>query len=290
MAQGSHIEGAEAAVPHPNDFPLPPLARLAYPQRLPARCILAMTANELRIVLIVLGAIVLVAIYWFGRPQSVRSRRAARDARREPVLETEQEEDGEPHFTAVDPDDPWHAAPVAEAPLAEVIGFDEREDVRLPESTLGQREDEDHERIVSLYVVAQDGYTLQGPEIVIAAEKAGMVHGDLGIFHRLADGRHESRPIFSMANMLRPGSFDLAQIDQLSTPGVVLFMTLPGPLSALDAWDTLLPSAQRFADLLNAQLLDDQRTPIGRQRIAALRDELRAWDRRREQQQIRPGW
>ena len=59
---------------------------------------------------------------------------------------------------------------------------------------------------------------------------------------------------------------------------------------ALDAWDTMLPAAQRFSDLLGAQLLDDQRTPLGRQRIAALRDELRAIDRKREQLQIRPGW
>jgi cell division protein ZipA len=70
----------------------------------------------------------------------------------------------------------------------------------------------------------------------------------------------------------------------------VLFMTLPGPLPALDAWDRMLPAAQRLAELLGAQLLDDQRTPIGRQRIAALRDELRAWDRQREQAAFRPNW
>jgi cell division protein ZipA len=93
-----------------------------------------------------------------------------------------------------------------------------------------------------------------------------------------------------MANMVRPGVFDLSQMDHFSTPGVVLFLTLPGPLSALDAWDTMLPAAQRFSELLGAQLLDDQRTPLGRQRIAALRDELRAIDRKREQLQIKPGW
>ena len=130
------------------------------------------------------------------------------------------------------------------------------------------------------------------PELRIdgLSEKAGLVHGDLGIFHRLVDSKPELGPIFSMANMVRPGVFDLSQMDQFSTPGVVLFLTLPGPLSALDAWDTMLPAAQRFSDLLGAQLLDDQRTPLGRQRIAALRDELRAIDRKREQLQIRPGW
>lgn len=247
-----------------------------------------MTSTELRILLLLLGALVLGAIYWFGRPGARRSNQSGR-GRREPVLGGEQD-NALKGFSAVD-DTPWENPLGTPGPALEIDGLDEREDVRsLEHSRLGQRDDANHERIVSLYVVAQDGYTLQGPEIVVAAEKAGMVHGDLGIFHRLLDAQSQDHPIFSMANMLRPGVFELGQMDQVSTPGVVLFMTLPGPLSALDAWDILLPSAQRFADLLGAQLLDDQRTPLGRQRIAALRDELRAYDRKREQQQIRPGW
>lgn len=248
-----------------------------------------MSATELRIVLLILGVIVLSVIYWYGRP----GRRAGAEARlepgrREPVLVGDA---GEPSFSAL-PDEPWHRDPVTgELPELRIDGLSEQEDRHeSPHQRIGQRDGERHERIISLYVVAQDGYTLNGPELVVAAEKAGLVHGDLGIFHRLVDSKPELGPIFSMANMVRPGVFDLSQMDQFSTPGVVVFLTLPGPLSALDAWDTMLPAAQRFSDLLGAQLLDDQRTPLGRQRIAALRDELRAWDRKREQLQIKPGW
>ena len=248
-----------------------------------------MSATELRIVLLILGIIVLSVIYWFGRPgRRVRSEPRPDLARREPVLASD---GGEPHFSAL-ADEPWHRDPVAgDLPELRIDGLSEQEDRHeSAHQRLGQRDGEQHERIISLYVVAQDGYTLDGPELVVAAEKAGLVHGDLGIFHRLVDSKPELGPIFSMANMVRPGVFDLSQMDQFSTPGVVLFLTLPGPLSALDAWDTMLPAAQRFSDLLGAQLLDDQRTPLGRQRIAALRDELRAIDRKREQLQIRPGW
>ncbi len=248
-----------------------------------------MSATELRIVLLILGIIVLSVIYWYGRPARRAGAEARRDlARREPVLAGD---DGEAPFSAL-PDAPWHHDPVAgDLSDLRVDGLSEQEDrVESPHQRVGQREGEQHERIISLYVVAQDGYTLNGPELVVAAEKAGLVYGDLGIFHRLVDSKPELGPIFSMANMVRPGVFDLGQMDQFSTPGVVVFLTLPGPLSALDAWDTMLPAAQRFSDLLGAQLLDDQRTPLGRQRIAALRDELRAFDRKREQMQIKPGW
>lgn len=250
-----------------------------------------MTATELRIVLIVLGALILGAIYWLGRGGSRRLGEQLRArGRREPVIGAEN--GAVPGFSSLD-DEPWNRDLASdELPTIEIDGLserDERRDSSAPPK-VGQREVAPHDRIISLYVVAQDGYTLHGPELVVAAEKAGLVHGDLGIFHRMVDSKPELGPIFSMANMVRPGNFDLAQIEQFSTPGVVVFMTLPGPLSALDCWDTMLPAAQRFSDLLGAQLLDDQRSPLGRQRIAALRDELRAYDRKREQLQIKPGW
>ncbi len=252
-----------------------------------------MTTTELRIVLLIIGLMIMGIIYWFGRPRTRTHAAASRGGseRREPVFEIGGESDPAPHFSALD-DSPWqHSPEPGEGEPLRVDGLDEREDVR---SSVGQRggprEGAPHERIVTLYVVAQDGYVLQGPELLVAGEKAGLVHGDLGIFHRLVDAKPELGPVFSMANMVRPGVFDLARMDQFTTPGVVMFMTLPGPLSALDAWDMMLPAATRFSELLGAQLLDDQRSPLGRQRIAALRDDLRAFDRKREQQQIRPGW
>ena len=91
-----------------------------------------------------------------------------------------------------------------------------------------------------------------------------------------------------MANMVKPGSFDMTQIESLRTPGVSFFMTLPGPMSALDAWEAMLPTAQRLAELLDGRVLDEGRNALGRQRIAHLRDELRAWDRKQERGPIRP--
>ncbi len=157
-------------------------------------------------------------------------------------------------------------------------------------SSVGARPtDRPIERIVTLYVAARAGATLAGPDIVVAAEKAGLQFGDMGIFHRMPLGKRAEGPVFSMANMVKPGSFDMAGLDEVRTPGVTLFMTLPGPLPALDAWEMLLPAAQRLAELLDATVLDEQRNALGRQRIAHLRDELRAWDRQQERNRIRPG-
>ena len=156
--------------------------------------------------------------------------------------------------------------------------------------TLGIRQDEAFDRIVTLYVAARAGHQLNGPDLVVAAEKAGLVHGHMSIYHRLVDGRPEAGPVFSVANMVKPGTFDLTRLQELRTPGISFFLTLPAPLplSALDAWDAMLPTAQRMAELLDALVLDEERNALGRQRIAHIRDEMRAYDRKREQQIVRP--
>ena len=156
-------------------------------------------------------------------------------------------------------------------------------------SELGSRPNSDYDKIVSIYMVARAGQSLSGPDLVVAAEKAGLVYGYMNIFHRLVDNHPELGPIFSVANLVKPGYFDLRAIKELQTPGVNFFITLPGPISALDAWDTLLPTAQRMAELLDAVLLDEERNALGRQRIANIRDELRVYDRARDKLNIRPG-
>jgi len=156
-------------------------------------------------------------------------------------------------------------------------------------SAIGSRPVPEYDKIVSIYLVARAGQAIAGPDLVVAAEKAGLVYGHMNIFHRMVDQHPELGPIFSVANLVKPGHFDLRTIKELQTPGVNFFITLPGPLSALDAWDTLLPTAQRMAELLDAVLLDEERNALGRQRIANIRDEMRAYDRAREKTTIRPG-
>ncbi len=156
-----------------------------------------------------------------------------------------------------------------------------------PRSDLGRRPAQlPVERIVTLFVVAREGGRFNGPDLVVAAEKAGLEFGDMGIYHRLVDGKRELGPIFSVANMLKPGNFDLSRLDALRTSGVSFFMTLPAPLPALDAWDAMLPTAQRLAELLDGQVLDEERNALGRQRIAHIRDQLRGWDRDHEGKEI----
>ena len=168
------------------------------------------------------------------------------------------------------------------------LGFDSKPSPAKA-SQIGKRKSESYEKLVMLYLAAKSGQTISGAELVLATEKVGLVYGHHNIYHRLADGPDAGEPIFSMANVVQPGYFDLANIDALQTPGVSFFMTLPGPVTAVQAWDTMLPIAERMAQLLDAVLLDADRNALGRQRILHIKEELRTFDREKERQNIKPG-
>lgn len=78
----------------------------------------------------------------------------------------------------------------------------------------------------------------------------------------------------------------MADIHNVETPAIAFFLTLPAPIAALDAWEKMLPTAQRMAELLDGLVLDESRNELSRQRIAHIRDDLRAYDRMHEAQPI----
>ncbi|HMM67985.1 MAG TPA: cell division protein ZipA [Dokdonella sp.] len=255
----------------------------------------ALSPNELRVIIFFLGLIVLGLVYFFGRPKKPGQGR--RTLFRKPAGERVEPTLGdEPDFTAtVDS----HAKGeqfdlldrlAGQGSAESEAGPPAKKSRRSSKPPVGARPDAPIERIVTLFVCARDGMTISGCDLVVAAEKAGLEFGDRGIFHRMVTGKPELGPIFSMANMLKPGNFDMSRIEALDTAGVSFFMALPGPLPALDAWDAMLPTAQRLAELLDANILDEKRGALGRQGIAHIRDGLRAWDRQHESGQIRPNW
>lgn len=250
----------------------------------------ALSQTELRIIIAVVGALVFALIYFFGRP-----RRPGQGRRR--LFERDDGERVEPTLGDVDARSEGAQGELdvglqqeldkLGSAIAERKGESPSTPMRKGPAPGVRPEGQSVERIITLFVAARPGETIHGASLIVAAEKAGLVFGDKNIFHRLVSGRAEAGPIFSMANMVKPGNFDMREIDALRTPGVCFFMALPAPVPALDGWDTLLPTVQRMAELLDATVLDEERNTLGRQRIAHIRDELRAYDRKQERSQIR---
>ncbi|WP_182334641.1 cell division protein ZipA [Stenotrophomonas acidaminiphila] len=228
----------------------------------------------LRIGILAAGVLLIAAILLFGRP-----RKPAQGKRREPA-ESGERPRREPVLGAGEETGEGVAgAEAGEVAAQQELGLP---DVEAPGSELGRRATQDFDKIVSLYVAARAGLSLRGEDIVVAAEKTGLVFGYMNVFHRMVEGHPERGPIFSMASIMKPGSFDMAHIREMETPAIAFFLTLPAPMTALDAWEKMLPTVQRMAELLDGVVLDDSRNALGRQRIAHIRDELRAYDRQHQ--------
>lgn len=259
----------------------------------------SLSPNEMRLILIILGLIVLALIYWFGKPgRKQQGRRHAPPKRYghrvEPTVgDGDEGEDLGPHASDDLPRDAQESYQPVQSEFDMAAAGQELGRRTPPQraprprgTQAGKRPDGlEVERIVSVMVVTRnDDQLFHGPDIVVAAEKTGLEYGHMGIFHRMLDGKPQLGPVFSAANMVKPGDFDMTAIEDLETPGLNLFMTLPGPMPALDAWDTMLPTARRIAELLDGKVVDDERNALGRQRVAYIRDDLRAWDRKHGQE------
>ncbi|MBO9790588.1 cell division protein ZipA [Xanthomonas phaseoli] len=227
----------------------------------------------IRIGILIAGLLLVAAIFLFGRPKkSPQGRRVDKDEgqqreRREPVISSEFGVEGD-------------AAERAEGVEQSELNLEGQD--ASGGNEVGKRPNQDFDKIVSLFVAAKAGQVLRGEDVVVAAEKTGLVFGHMNVFHRLVEGHPERGPIFSMASILKPGSFDMANIREMQTPAIAFFLTLPAPMTALDAWEKMLPTVQRMAELLDGVVLDDIRNALGRQRVAHIRDELRAYDRQHQ--------
>lgn len=131
----------------------------------------------------------------------------------------------------------------------------------------------DPDLIVSLTLMARDKQKFNGSDLQKVVEMAGLELGEFDIYHfRDADAEGDTRAVFSIANIVKPGTFTPATLPELTTPGLALFMQIPGPMTASEAFDAMLEKAQFIAQHLQGIVGDEQRTPLNPQRIHAIRE------------------
>ena len=131
-----------------------------------------------------------------------------------------------------------------------------------------------------LYVVAQAEEGFSGTDILETLLACDLRFGDMDFFHRheRASGRG---PIeFSVANMMKPGVFDIDNIEPLQTRGLMFFVTLPGPADMLKAFDCMYETGKVVAKSLGGDIQDETRSVITRQSLEHMRQQIRDLERR----------
>jgi cell division protein ZipA len=205
--------------------------------------------EPLRWLLLFAGVLVIAGVYLYSRRKASKPDEEAPSLeRREPTLAGEEAEESREQGEL--------------EPLEE-----------LPEEAEEQPTITAPQKIVTLRLVARDGGSFRGDELILSLRGIGLRHGKFGIYHRY-DGADEDRTIFSAASLVEPGSFDVANIKEQQIPGISLFMVLPGPVDGIEAFDLMMAAARALTQSLNGELLDESGSTLSIQRERYMREEI----------------
>lgn len=234
------------------------------------------TMGELRLVLLVAGALAIAGIWWWGNR---KERRARADAdkhapRAEPRLDAPRSAQGpslglggrpltQPDTRRDDPPAPElrHDPTDLDPPTVEAPIFDAERNM-----------------VLSLLVLPVHGERFLGADLLEVLEECELRFGAKRIFHK-----HDASgaALWSMANMLEPGYLDPAEVRGDYVHGLVLFAVLPARTPGSVILDDMLATARRMAQRLHGELADADRSSLTPQTVQHLREKVLEFERRR---------
>lgn len=122
----------------------------------------------------------------------------------------------------------------------------------------------DNDLIVILYILAKPEDSFSGTNLLKAVKKAGLTYGEFKFFHFMSEtaeksGKTHNQKLFSIANMYKPGSFDLDTLDKFSTNGLCAFMVPAQVSDPIAGFTEMSTRCKEIADDLSGVLTTNQR-------------------------------
>lgn len=180
----------------------------------------------------------------------------------EPVVQVDEREvDDVPAFSAVKDEAPQH----------DVV---EGASVEPPQAAVAQEPAEDEMQVIVLNVHCAGNEPFVGTKLFDSLQQNGLLYGEMDIFHRHSDLSGTGKVLFSVANMMHPGTLKHDDPADFTTKGISFFMTLPCFGEPDQNFKMMLRTAQQVADDLGANVLDDARNLMTPDRLAAYRKQI----------------
>ena len=241
--------------------------------------------TELRWILAALGAVVVAGVYVWSRRSATQETGPHDEERVAPSLDVVAPTADEPD-PLFDADDLAAGnAPTAPMPLDVPASGDQLTipmpgDPRHDEEDLGNDSEMSYaepDRVIRLHVVARDDAPFLAADMVGALRAQGLRFAHHDLFHRFEKdgnpGPHEP-PLFSVSDMLKPGTFDLETLADKELSGVSLFMGLPNPGDAVAVFAEMLATGRRLAATFGGLLVDEQGCAVSRQSASHMREDI----------------
>ncbi|MEJ2142345.1 MAG: cell division protein ZipA [Gammaproteobacteria bacterium] len=237
--------------------------------------------DSLRLILFLIGSAIVAFIYLYSRKKSGKPfeiKPLHKQHKQQPVKEPETEEEivgavRSKRYASDQPDDD------AITQLSETLSQGVQDKVSsedVDESVPSMVDEASIEPLlIVLTIMTKPGELFNGKDVYDAALANGFVHGDMNIFHFYTE-QDNRRAICSLANAVEPGYFEMENIEQIQTPGLTLFMQIPGPIESREAFEQTIKLGRAMAEQLQGDLCDEARSVLTMQTTEHLKEKVEA--------------
>ena len=133
----------------------------------------------------------------------------------------------------------------------------------------------DYDLIIILYILAKPDASFNGTDLNTSVTAAGMTFGEFKFFHFYSQAAENlDQKIFSLANMYKPGSFDLNSMDKFTTMGVCAFMVPALINDPLAGFNEMCTCCNRIADDLSGVLTTNKRELLNEENYKHICDQI----------------
>jgi cell division protein ZipA len=132
---------------------------------------------------------------------------------------------------------------------------------------------------IPVTIVGRHGHHFTGEGILYAMQECGFDRDESGIFyHEVEDQQGFRQRLLGLANIMEPGTFAEEHLmGTFDTPGLVLYLHLPAPVEAREAFDILIEKGRKLAEVLEGDLCDETRSVLTNQTIGHLKEKVEAY-------------
>jgi cell division protein ZipA len=219
--------------------------------------------TTLRIILAALGVLLLLGIYLWDRIKRKRFK-----------LKTSSELEAEP----AEEIDTISLNPLEETLPVDPDVLEAEESIAAPEKareeispSLTESKTRSLPEVIQVSVVAPPGQMFSGDQLLEAFKELKLQYGEMEIFHCLEGEEIQ----FSVASLIKPGTFPIEAMEEFQTRGLTLFFQPPLVSNPEEAFERMISACHALAKRLGGSELDDRRQPLTPVKISLWRRQLK---------------
>ena len=130
----------------------------------------------------------------------------------------------------------------------------------------------DCDHVITVRLSPIDGKPFDGKQVLEILKANGLSLDHSGIFNYVDN--HKNTRLFSAANLVEPGIFDIKTLDTEKIPGLSFFMLMPLGSNEVNGFDEMMTVLKKIKISLKAELLDDAGSTLSIQRERYIREEV----------------